>query len=358
MDFLTLEQIITQYIQLDPKTGTGWYPVLCKVCNDRGHKGKRAAFKFDDQKVAYHCFNCGHATVYDPSAMKEIPEKMRLVLNEFGVPEDQWKQVQLGQLVNRDSGIKTTPEFLQAISVEPAVIPLPTHFYLLAEAGPNDKWADIAKYYLEDDRGIDPNSYPFMLSHKTGDPLLDRWFGRIIIPVYKNSALIFYTARDLTGKKQKKYLSPSYTREKVLYGFDELFRQTEEPLYIVEGWFDAFVVNGVAILGNEISDPQKIWLNKSHREKIYIPDRLGNGWFGAEEALKSGWSVSTPDIGNCKDINEAVLKYGKLYVMKSIVEKKISGFDDLTKTKLGFYCNYDPTHKSSSKKKNRRSSKA
>jgi hypothetical protein len=358
MDFLSLEQIVNQYIQIDPATGTGWHPVLCKICNDRGHKGKRAAFKFDDNKVAYHCFNCGHSTVYDPEKMQKIPEKMVQVLSSFNVPEDQWKQINLTQLVNQDKTGKPTAESHQVTQIEPMVIPLPSHFYPLAEAAPNDKWADIAKYYLEDDRGIDPNSYPFMLSHKTGDPNLDRWFGRVIVPIYKNSQLIFFTARDLTGKKQKKYLSPSYSKEKVLYGFDQLFRQTDEPLYIVEGWFDAFMVNGVAILGNEVSTPQSIWINKSHREKIYIPDRQGNGWFAAEEALKNGWSVSTPDIGDCKDINDAVKKYGKIYVMKSIQEKKISGNDNLTKTKLGFYCNYDPTHKDRSKKKNRNASKA
>ena len=360
MDIVPLEQVIKQYINLPSHaSGTGWFPVLCKVCNDSGRKGPRAGFKFDGGKVAYHCFNCGHATVYDPETHQGMPQKMAQVLNDFGVPEDQWKQVLILGLQNRDKGVKSTAQSGEAPafqSVEPMPVPLPKHFYPLAEAGPNDTWAEIARDYLEHDRGVDPNSYPFMLAHKMGDKDLDRWFQRLIIPIYKDNQLIFYTGRDLTRKKQRKYLSPSYSREKVIYGFSELFRQTEEPLYIVEGWFDAHVINGVAILGNEISSAQQTWLNKSYRKKVYIPDRLGDGWVAAEEALKLGWSVSTPKIGNCKDINEAVLKYGKIYVMKSIAENTAEGFT--ARANLGIYCKYDTFNKDRGKKKDRGSYKA
>jgi hypothetical protein len=274
---------------------------------------------------------------------------MTEILTSFNVPKDEVDKLKLEAFKPRDLIINTpTQSIIQQI--EPMVVPLPSHFYPLSEASPNDVWGQIALDYLEYDRGIDPKSHPFYLAHKTGDPKLDRWFGRVIIPIYKDDNLIFYIGRDLTGKKQKKYLSPSYSKEKIIYGFHELYRETEEPLYIVEGWFDAFVINGVAILGNEISEAQTTWLNKSYRKKVYIPDRFGDGWVAAEHALKKGWSVSTPEIGNCKDINEAVLKYGKLYVMKSIAENIAEGFT--AQARLGVYCKYDSTNKDRSKKKN------
>ncbi len=356
MDVVSLEQIIKQYINLPPnETGTGWYPILCKVCNDSGRKGPRAGFKFDNEKVAYHCFNCGHATVYDPTTHKDMPEKMVQVLNDFGVPEDQWKQVLLSGLINRDKGATKSTSTPQFTSIEPLVVSLPSHFYPLAEAAPNDKWAEIAKDYLEHDRAVDPNSYRFMLAHKTGDKVLDRWFGRIIIPIYKDNQVIFFIGRDLTGKNPKKYLSPSFSKEKVLYGFSELFRQTEEPLYIVEGWFDAHVINGVAILGNEISTAQATWLNKSYRKKVYIADRQGNGRQTADQALELGWSIATPGFNTwadeVKDLNDAVKKFGKVYVMKAIADSIATGFT--AQTNLGFYCKYETPNKDRSKKKNR-----
>lgn len=356
MNYTSLEQVIQTHIQLDAQSGTGWKPVLCRVCNDSGRKGKRAGFKFDTGGVVgYHCFNCGHKAKYDPSVSRSLSKAMTEILTAFNVPKDEIDRLGLEAFKPRDLILNSTVK-VEYTPIEPLVVPLPSHFYPLAEAGPNDVWAEIAREYLEHDRGIDPNSHPFHLAHKTGDPVLDRWFGRVIIPIFKDNTLIFYTGRDLTGKKQKKYLSPSYSREKVLHGFSELFRQTDEPLYIVEGWFDAFVINGVAILGNEISGPQTTWLNKSYRKKVYIPDRLGDGWVAAEDALSKGWSVSTPKIGNCKDINEAVLKYGKIYVMKSIADNTAEGFT--AQANLGVYCKYDTTNKDRSKKKDRNSHQA
>lgn len=355
MELFPLEQIIHQYVQLDPPTSRGWRAVLCKVCNDSGKKGKRAGFKFDiGDVVGYHCFNCGHATKYDPIISETMPAKMIQVLESFGIPQDQWQQVLFSSLAYRrehSSHIEQKPR----LDIEPTAIPLPKHFYPLAEASPDDKWAEITKYYLED-RGIDPTQYPFMLAHKMGNNTLDRWFQRLIIPIYKDSKLIFYIGRDVTEQHQKKYLSPDFSKEKVIYGFDRVFEKSDTPIYIVEGWFDAFAINGVAILGNEISEAQAIWLNRSHKEKVYIPDKRGNGRMAAEQALQLGWSVSTPDVGtDVKDMNDAIKKYGRLYVMKTIAEQTTAdGFT--ARSRLGVYCKYEEANKDRSKKKDSQTS--
>lgn len=359
MEIVPLEQVIRQYIPLPPNAaGTGWYPVLCKVCNDHGRKGPRAGFRFDNGKVAYHCFNCGHASVFDAETNKNMPKTMIEVLSSFGVPEDAWQSVLIQTLQNRDGGIPDPKPSSSStiLDIQPAVISLPSTFYPLVDASPNDQWANVAREYLEGIRAVDPKSYPFYLSHKTGVEVLDRWFKRIIIPIYKDNNLIFYIGRDLTDKHIKKYLSPSFPKEKVLYGFDELFRKTEEPLYIVEGWFDAFAIGGVALLGNELSNAQIAWLNKTNRKKIYIPDRFGNGRQVAEQALELGWSIATPGINtwssDIKDMNDAVKTYGKMFVLKSLAETTATGFTAMTY--LGMYCNdtlEKDTNKKGSKKK-------
>lgn len=335
MDAVSLQDVIRRYIPLPPTpAGTGWYPILCKVCNDHGRKGPRGGFRFDGEKVAYHCFNCSHSTVYDPEEYDSMPKKMQEVLRAFGVPDDEWQQVLFTALANKDAGKSGQKNAPQVRSIEPVEIETPDIFYPLADA--EDKWAEIARWYLTEERGVDPSSYDFMLSKRADDPRLRKWFGRLIIPIYKDKKLIFYQGRDLTGNAQKKYESPAVTREKVIYGFDRLFDQSELPLYIVEGWFDAFAIDGIALLGNEISDPQIEWLNRSRKKKVYIPDRFGDGRIGAERALKQGWHIATPDIGGCKDMSEAVQKYGKLFVMKSIVDTTAIGF--AAQTALGVYC--------------------
>jgi hypothetical protein len=44
------------------------------------------------------------------------------------------------------------------------------------------------------------------------------------------------------------------------------------------------------------------------------------------DAIEYGWSVSFPVWQEtCKDINEAVVKYGQLFVIKSILDAKETG---------------------------------
>lgn len=337
MEPLTLEQILRNHIALPAyPSSKGWYPVLCKVCNDHGRKGDRGAFKFNGDVVGYHCFNCGHGATYDPNKDEHLSKNMKIVLRSFGVPEEEWQQVLFASLANRDKSTNKTTKQQTFQTHEPKELKYPDTFYSIKDADPDDKWAIIARHYLTHSRGIDPDSHPFMLSHKTKEKHLKKWMGRLIIPMYKNNKLIFYQGRDLTDNKMLKYESPSTDKSKVLGGFDRIFEYSDSPLYVAEGWFDGESVDGCSVLGNTISDSQCYWLNKSSREKVYIPDRFGDGYNAGKQALEFGWSISTPDIGNCKDINEAVLKYGKLYVLKTLKDNTATGFK--AETNLKVYC--------------------
>jgi hypothetical protein len=108
------------------------------------------------------------------------------------------------------------------------------------------------------------------------------------------------------------------------------------PLYITEGWFDSYHIDGVATLGRYLTTQQIYWLNRTPRPKVIIPDRFGDGIDLAKAGLNQGWSVATPDINDCKDINEAIIKYGKLYVLNSLREHTYSDFE--ATVRLGIYC--------------------
>jgi len=340
MKDVRLEDVIRNYVPLPlHPNGRGFYSVLCKVCGDRGHKGMRAGFKFDNDAVGYNCFNCGHKAIYDPNAEvipnhPSISDAMTKVLDAFNIPDDEWKQVLLTNMANDHQGFKNVGKQPVHLDIEPKEIELPKHFYPLGNEEDTNKWTQIARFYLEE-RGISPDSGPFYLSTGQGDKQAAKWKGRIIIPIYKDEKLIFYQGRALVDM-QKKYMSPPTPKDKVLYGFDKLFKNADLPLYVVEGWFDAYAIDGVAVFGNQLSDEQVKWLNRSRRPKVIIPDRFGDGHILANQALKMGWQVSTPDVGNCKDMNAAVQRYGKLYVMKSIIEHTMSEF--MAETAIGVYC--------------------
>lgn len=334
MKIPTLESVIRQYVYLPPRpNGRGFFPVLCKVCGDHGKKGKRAGFKFEGPVVGYNCFNCGHSTLFDPSEHKTMPEKMKEVLSAFNIPEVDWQPVLFGALTADGTRSKEVPQF---IDIEPKEIVFPSYFYELTD-DPKDEWAQWAIEYLTKDRLIDWKAQPFYLAHKTTAPDNARWYGRLIIPVYKDNKLIFWQGRDLTGLLQKKYLSPDVPRDKILGGFNRLYEHTDTPLYVTEGWFDSYWLKGVSVFGNKMTPEQINWLNRSNRTKVIVPDRFGDGQLLAEQAIELGWSVSLPDFGSdIKDVNDAVKQYGVLYTLKTIHDNTFDGFT--AKAKLGIYC--------------------
>jgi len=319
MNTTTFEDVIRSNIRLGRPNPQGWCPVLCKVCGDHGRKGDRAAFLFTPNGGgSYHCFNCGHSTVYDPDSHRSMPRKMLEVFAAFGIPDTDWNVIIFQNLGRARQGDSQQHSY---VSIEPKEIELPSSFYRLTD-DQNDDVAQYAIEYLVNDRGIDWQAYPFFLSKPTNK----KWFGRLVIPVYKDNKVIYYQGRDLTELHKQKYLSPTIDRENVLYGYENLHTDQDEPLYVMEGWFDAFLLNGIAVFGNKLSDAQIKWLNQSRRQKVVIPDRFGDGHKLAKQAIDLGWAVSTPDAPGCKDVSDAVKKYGMLYTLKTIHDNTATGF--------------------------------
>jgi len=320
MNIQFLEQIIRQYVHLPAHTNaTGFHSVLCKVCNDHGKKGKRAGFKFDGKMVGYNCFNCGHSAVFDPAIHTSMPRKMEMVLTAFGIPQSDWNQTLFSSLTNKGSSTYVP----QSIDIEPDVIPMLPCAVPLTDT--DNEWNQTAIRHLRDRYAIDWTEYPFFIVNATPNLLYENWYGRLIIPVYKDKKLVFYQGRDLTDLHPKRYISPSIPKRKILFGYNQITKHTKDPLYVTEGWFNAFHVNGVAIFGNHLTQEHIAWLTKSPRQKVIIPDKYGDGHLLARQALNLGWSISCPDAGQCKDVSDAVVKYGKLYTIKTIKDNVESG---------------------------------
>lgn len=331
---MDLESIIKKYVQLyQHPSKKGWYPVVCKVCKDHGKKGPRAAFHFQNGSVGYNCFNDPNCNAsYDCNQNFPLSKSMERLLIAYNIPESEYEWINVEALSNE----KTPTQNKKQIKLIPDEIQLQRFFVKMSEVDENDKWRIIAEDYLSS-RGIDPTSYPFYLSFKDELPHWKKWYGRLIIPIYdNNNRLIYYTGRALTDAIKKYDSPPSTDKEIVCYGYDEIYKKTNDPLYIVEGFFDAFHINGVALFGNIISEGMLYHLNNCPKPKVVIPDKWGKGYNLALQGLKEGWSISTPDIGNCKDINDAVVRFGRLYTMSSIIENTNNGF--AAELALKIYC--------------------
>lgn len=121
----------------------------------------------------------------------------------------------------------------------------------------------------------------------------------------------------------------------MLFNYD-VAMATSGPVFVVEGMFDAVRLNGVAFLGNTISEEQAYTLNSIKRQKILIPDRGADGLRSVKEALEFGWDISLPDIGACKDIDEAAKIYGMCYIAYQLKHNVCSG--DTALLRATSYC--------------------
>jgi DNA primase len=82
-------------------------------------------------------------------------------------------------------------------------------------------------------------------------------------------------------------------------------------------------IDGVAVLNNECNETQADIIESLGREVIVVADNDRAGAKMINNAIEYGWTVSYPVwLETCKDVNEAVTKYGKLFVLKSILDAK------------------------------------
>jgi hypothetical protein len=173
----------------------------------------------------------------------------------------------------------------------------------------------LHKVYVDyvQSRGINVNDYPFMITPNE----VGRQGNRIIIPYTYQNKIVGHTSRFLDNK------TPKYINEQqqgYVFGID--FQKPEyEVCILVEGIFDALSINGCALTHNTINDDQVELLSQLNRKIIFVPDRDKTGLATCDRALELGYSVSIPNWeSDIKDVNDAVVKYGKLATLLSILQ--------------------------------------
>jgi len=138
---------------------------------------------------------------------------------------------------------------------------------------------------------------------------------RLIVPFYYQGDIVGYTARKI-GDGSPKYITDSQPGYVFNLDSQNYYRRY---CFVVEGPFDAISIDGVAVLRNDINDQQAMLINSLRRQVIVVPDSDKAGMELVNSALENEWGVAFPEWSDVKDINEAVQKYGKIYVLKKIV---------------------------------------
>jgi hypothetical protein len=289
-------------------TQSGWHSFNAVCCHNRGHKPdkrSRGGIRMDGDNWSMHCFNCGFKCGF--MLGKSITKNTKQLLMWSGIDEQQIQRWSLESLQHKD--------LLSYVQVKKNKKKIKFKEHTLPEGELLDVNNPLHKVYVDyvQARGINVSDYPFMITPNESG----RQGNRIIIPYTYQNKIVGHTSRFLDNK------TPKYINEQqqgYVFGID--FQKPEyEVCILVEGIFDALSINGCALTHNTINDDQVELLSQLNRKIIFVPDRDKTGLSTCDKALELGYSVSIPNWDNdVKDVNDAVVKYGKLPTLLSILQ--------------------------------------
>jgi hypothetical protein len=323
----SIQQSVLQLLPARKKTGqNGWTSFNAPCCTHNGETADtrgRGGLKTDAGRVSYHCFNCQFKASYQPG--RHLTYKFRKLLTWLGADDNTVRRLVIDAVRLKDLvAPEEISEPAEEIQFEARALPAEARelnelnaFYLLGnyQSVPAEYYAAV-EYAAQ--RALDIDKYKFYWTPEVAHNL----HRRIVIPFYYERQIVGYTARAIVDGIKPKY----YSSHPADFVFNLDTQQADWKFVLVcEGPFDAMSVDGVALNGSEVSDQQAELIDRLQREVIVVPDADRAGSKLVDRAIELGWTVSFPVWQEtCKDVNEAVLKYGKLFVIKSILAARES----------------------------------
>ena len=293
---------ILQFLPAKRKTSSsGWVSFNAPCCQHNGEnqdRRQRGGLKTSDQGWSYHCFNCGYTASFVMG--RNLTFKARKFLSWLNVPQEEIERINLESL--RHKSINGILESRQAIEK-----PTDIQFEERDLPANTEELSAQAQAYLNS-RCISLD-YPFLFKTRPRPG--------IVVPFTHENQVVGNCTRFLDDRTPK-YLNdmpPGY-----VFGTD-LQRDSWQSVLVMEGVFDALSIGGLAVLHAEINDAQVRLIRSLGRAVIVVPDQDEAGMKLVDRAVELGWSVSMPDWGNeVKDVNDAVIKYGKLGALLIIMQ--------------------------------------
>jgi hypothetical protein len=295
------------------QTPSGWISFNAPCCVHNGNTAdtrQRGGFIINGgEALSYHCFNCQFKCSWQPG--RPLSKNMKNFMKWIGIPDSDVTKLAFEAMRLKEDGPSTS-----SVGLVPQFTPraLPLGAKPIEECLDNPKIIPVLEYlqsrqlYLED--------YPFYWTDEEG------FENRLIVPFVYKGIIVGSTARKITPGMPK-YISeqqPGYVFNLDSQGNDKEF------VIAVEGPFCAIAIGGVSLLGAEIKAGQSTLIQQLGKEVIYVPDRDKAGLETVEKMLDMGinWTVSMPDWPEgIKDVNDAVIKLGRLATLYLIVSNKL-----------------------------------
>ncbi len=265
----------------------------------------RGGLKFDGNNWTMHCFNCGFKCSF--TLGRSISIKTRNLLVWSGIDSQEIQRWSLESLQQKD--------LLDFTQVKKQRVKIKFNEHTLPEGEIVDKGNPSHRMYTDylSKRKINSDEYPFLITPDA----MGRMKNRVIIPYTYKNKIVGHTSRFLDDK------IPKYINEQQPgYVFNIDVQKPEWAICIVvEGIFDALSIDGVAMMHDSISSEQALLLSTLNKQIIVVPDRDKTGLAMCERAFELGYQVSLPNWeADIKDVNDAVVRYGKLATLLSILQ--------------------------------------
>ena len=301
--------LVSSRLQKFKRVKADLFNFRCPICGDsKKHKNKARGYLYQVKtNTNFKCHNCGASLSFN-NFLKQIDTSLhkQYVMEKF----------KEGFAGGRNFVVEEPKfEFKKPVFKKKLDLPRATE-------------VPIAKEYLEK-RKLDPSKFYFTYKFKEWTNTQKQTFdtigrdeSRIIIPMYdEDKILIGFQGRSL-GPNSVKYITVMINEDAPkIYGLDQV--DNEKPIYIIEGPFDATLVqNGVAMCGSDLDIRSFGWSNY-----IYVYDNEPRNREIVNRIAKTidrgDKVVIWPSSVEEKDINDMVL--GGQNIMSVLESNTYSG---------------------------------
>ena len=300
--------LVSSRLQKFKRVKADLYNFRCPICGDsQKHKNKARGYIYPlKADMNFKCHNCGASTTFN-NFLKTIDPTLH---KQYVMEKFKERNVGRGSIIPEPEFNFKKPVFKKKLDL------------------PRADEVAIAKEYLEK-RKLDPSKFYFAYKFKEWTNTQKQTFdtigrdeSRIIIPMYdEDKILIGFQGRSL-GPNSVKYITVMINEDAPkIYGLDQV--DNEKPIYIIEGPFDATLVqNGVAMCGSDLDIRSFGW-----SDYIYVYDNEPRNREIVNRIAKTidrgDKIVIWPTTVEEKDINDMVL--GGQNIMSVLESNTYSG---------------------------------
>lgn len=293
--FEELQEEIKSTLGLNRQFPNGFYYVKCPICGEGD-----AGFLFESGVIVFKCFKakCGYSTVLKEE--ENASKKFITLLNSVGITLP--PELIFGQHNTQPIEENLNKSLYEKIEYKD--VPIPDYFEKVTK-----KDYKIVKYL--DKRRVSLLDLP----HDLYSSSYGKWKNRVIFPLPFRHINIGFQGRSIDNSDPK-YVTDSFKLNKSVFYTSN--GKINDKNFIVEGIFDSLgIVNSIAMLGSNMSKGLAYLIKD--RENIIIPDK-GTSSMSLKDMEKYDYKISIPNFEKCKDVNDAVKKYGNITTTKKIID--------------------------------------